>query len=239
MTVQSVDRAISLLEVVARQSCGAADAARATGLPLTTAVRLLETLEERGVVSRHQDGTYLIGPLLREVAGGPRPAASIQAVAADDLAQVATELNEAACLSVPVGRQMLTLTQIDHPRPVKAQDWTGQRWDITAGGSGTVLLATWPQGRVETVLKPLSDAQQRKARRAINDARRSGVVWTVDAYVDGLTSVSAPVLDDSGIGIASVIAYGPSYRYPEPRRKRATETIVANAARSISRKLAI
>ena len=234
MSVQSVERAIHLLEVVAESPGGLAAVADRSGLPLTTVSRLLATLEERAAVRRDTDGIYSIGSLVRHLGGQALPAPSIQDVALPELIRLAQDLNEAACVSVPVGGETLTLAQYDITRPVQVQNWEGHRWPITGGGSGAVMMATWPEDRVLSLLESLTPTERRSVKRLITEANRTGVSWSEDTYVEGLSSVAAPVLGADGAAIAAVLSYGPSYRFPHKRARRKIESAVTSAAQAVT-----
>ncbi|NOX29640.1 MAG: helix-turn-helix domain-containing protein [Actinobacteria bacterium] len=237
MAVQSVDRALSLLEAVADEPCGLADIAKRVDLALSTTARLLKTLEGRQAVIRDGNGRYSIGSFVTGLSDGAQLTANIQDAAHDQLAWLADVVDEAACLSIPLGTEMLTLTQVDVPRPVQAQDWTGHRWSITAGGSGAVLMATWPESRMAPLLASVSPKECRSIRAAITKAAESGVCWSRGSYVADLSSVAAAVVDRDGRGVACVIAYGPSYRFPAKNQMRRIEQAVTEAARVVSEKL--
>ena len=237
MTVQSVDRALTLLEIIADGSVRLAQLASRAELPVSTTARLLGTLEARGAVARAEDGTYAAGPLLRTLVGTETATASIQDAAHAELATLADVLGEAACLSIPIGAQTLTLMQIDVPKPVQAQDWTGHRWDITGGGSGAVMMSTWPEARVAPLLARLTGAQRRAARSEIAAARERGVSWSHGTFVDGLSSVAAPIVDRDGRAVAAIVGYGPTYRFPATGATRSIERAVSAAAANVSEKL--
>lgn len=61
--VQSLHRALDLMEVVARNggSMSISEISATTGLPLTTIHRLLRTLVERGYMSQSSDRRYTLG----------------------------------------------------------------------------------------------------------------------------------------------------------------------------------
>lgn len=235
--MQSVDRALVLLDVIGERACGLADAAKRASLPLSTASRLLGTLEQRGAVARDADGVYSIGSFVRNLAGAETAMMSIQDAAHVELASLADTTGEAACLSIPIGAQTLTLMQIDVPKPVAAQDWTGHRWQITSGGSGAVMMATWPASRVEPLLKVLKPARRRAARAEIDSARNLGVCWSHGTHVDGLSSLAAAVTDSDGRAVAAIVAYGPTYRFPGDGAAISIERAVARAAARVSNKL--
>ncbi len=229
--VQSVERALTLLTEASREPAGLGRLAERSGLPLSTASRLLATLEAGGAVARSDDGTYSVGPAIVGMTS-PTSGASLQALSHPHLATLAAHIDEAVCLSVPLATETLTLVQVDVPRPVQAQDWTGRRWPLTAGGSGLVILATWPEAKLEAELGggPMPEG--------LADVRARGVAWTHGGYVEGLSGLAAAVVSPDGIGRASVVAYGPSYRFPAAGAEREVEAAVRRTARRISAELA-
>ncbi len=229
--VQSVERALTLLSEASRNPGGLADLAERSGLAMSTASRLLSTLEAGGAVSRDERGIYGVGPAI-EAMNPSLAGASLQALAHPHLGALATALDEAVCLSVPLNHETLTLVQVDVPRPVQAEDWTGNRWPLTAGGSGLVMMATWSDERVAAAL----DGAQRPTD--LRGVREAGVAWTSGGYVEGLTSVAAAVVSPDDVGRAAVVAYGPSYRFPAKGARAEIEEQVRACADVISAELA-
>jgi DNA-binding IclR family transcriptional regulator len=228
--VQSVARALALLTEVADEPAGLAALAARTDLALSTASRLLATLEDSGAVQRDADGMYRVGPAIAAI----RPSiggSSLQLMAHPHLATLVSELDEAVCLSVLADQKTQTLVQVDVPRPVQAQDWTGMSWPLDAGGSGVVLLATQPEERL-ALFKNAPSAE------ILAEARHRGVAWTRDGYVEGLASVAAAVVSPDGIGRAAVVAYGPTYRFPVAKEIEKIERAVRSCADAISSELA-
>ena len=238
MAVQSVDRALDLLELIGDRPGGLVDVAERAELPLSTASRLLETLRARNAIERTEDGVYRIGAFVQRLgASGGSTAATLETKGAAAIAALADELDEAACISIPIGAETLTLMQIAVPKPVQVEDWTGQRWSITGGGSGAVMMSTWPTERVDRLLEPLTPARRRAFRNEIAEARKVGYSWNHGSYVEGLSSVAAPICDAEGIAIAAVIGYGPSYRFPARGRTKVIASAVVAAGETISRNL--
>ena len=67
--VQSVDRAVTILEVLAqRGETGVSELAVTLGVHKSTAFRLLAALEERGLVEQNSErGKYQLGLIVREI----------------------------------------------------------------------------------------------------------------------------------------------------------------------------
>jgi DNA-binding IclR family transcriptional regulator len=236
-TVQSVLRSIALLEEVAHHPRGLVDLAEAAELPTTTAARLLSTLESAQALSRDDDGVYRIGPTITWLAAAGDLEPSLRDLARPYMAELVGAVDEAVGLSIPVGDSVATIAQIDAPRPVQAQDWYGTRWPLLGGGSGFVLLATWPEEEVARVVgdSPAAD----RALAGIARARRVGVSWSHGDYVAELSSVAAPILGRSGRAIAALYVYGPSYRFPAPGSEGDVALVLRDVAGRVSRAWAL
>lgn len=217
------------------QPGGLVDLSQRAELAPSTTSRLLETLAGRGAVHRDDAGVYHLGPLVHRLAStGTVSPVLIETRAAETVADLAIRLDEAACISIPVGAETLTVTQSAVPKPVQAQDWTGHRWPITGGGSGAVMMATWPAQRVEAILGRLDGPTRTVVRGEIAAAKAAGTSWSHGTYVEGLSSVAAPILGPDGTAVAAVLGYGPSYRFPAEGRDQAVAAIVAEAGRTIT-----
>ncbi|MCP4222509.1 MAG: helix-turn-helix domain-containing protein, partial [Actinomycetia bacterium] len=151
-TVQSVERALSLLREIARKPGGMVDLAARVALPTSTAARLLSTLEASAAVRRDSDGVYSIGSAILTMSTHNPVGRKIEAVVHPHLVALANELGEAACLAIVSGYETVTVDQVDAPKPIQAENWTGTRVPLHAGGAGLVAMATWSDAEVEEYL---------------------------------------------------------------------------------------
>ena len=77
-TVQSVERAFSVLRALAGGPAGVSEVAARTGLPKSTVSRLLGTLVELGAVEQSEQlGVYGLGELIITICSEPPPAATV------------------------------------------------------------------------------------------------------------------------------------------------------------------
>jgi IclR family pca regulon transcriptional regulator len=230
--VKSVERAIALLSQVAHRPGGLVELSDATGLPTSTTARLLATLEGLDAV-RRDGGVYRIGPTIAFLGVTEAGEVSLRDIAFPHLEELATTLDEAVGLSVLAGQQSVTIAQVDIPRPVQAQNWEGTRWPLHQGASGHALVATWDPEDIAAFLQAHPDAPGLAENLA--SPPRSGVWWSVGDYVEGLSSAAVPILDGGGYGIATLYAYGPSYRFPSPETTDGIEAALLDRADRISR----
>jgi IclR family acetate operon transcriptional repressor len=237
--VQAVDRAFAVLRAVATTGGGVSDVARRTGLAVSTAARLLATLEAQGAVEREEPGpTYRIGPAVADLAAAADPAAGLVGRARAHLEMLVAEVGESAGISIAADdRSLLYLDQVDGDQDVTLRDWTGEQLPFHVVSSGLVLLASRTDAAVREYARGgLAAATEHtvtrvaELRRRVARARTDGYAWTVEEYSLGITSVAAPIRDPAGAVVAALHVHGPSYRLA-PDDRRTTAAVVAAAAR--------
>jgi DNA-binding IclR family transcriptional regulator len=116
---------------------------------------------------------------------------------------------------------------------VQAENWEGTRWPLQQGASGHALLATWAPEDVAAFVDEHPEVPDLAERVA--DRPASGVWWSVGDYVEGLTSAAVPICNEDGLGIATVYAYGPSYRFPRAETRPVIEAALVDRAARIAR----
>jgi IclR family acetate operon transcriptional repressor len=201
---------------------------------------MLASLEREGAVEQVPGETrYRLGPRLVTLTAGLRDTSGIVAMAHPTLIALAAELGEAAGLSVPDGRTVHYIDQVDSPNPVQVRDWTGSRIPMHAVSSGQVFLAGLPAPALSRFLadpldaftaQTLTDAGTLLER--LRDVRRDGHAWVREEFAEGISSVAAPIAGPGGELVAAVHVHGPTYRFPPAGRERAiADAVVAAAAR--------
>ena len=220
--VQSVGRAFSLLEAVGTEPASLTELARRVGLPISTASRLLATLESLGAIERLDDvGMYRIGPSIVKMASSIDSSASLSTIAHPHLEHLARVVGEACGLSVAAGYTMHYINQIDSDQPIQVRDWVGIRVPLHLVSAGLVVMAYWPDEAVESFLErdlyaptTRSVTDVVKIRERLAKVREQGVSWTAEELELGITSCSAPVFNATGEILCAVSIHGPSFRFP-------------------------
>lgn len=213
--VQSVVRAFLLLQSLASAEgpLALADMASRVGLPKSTTRRLLATLEYVDAVARGPErGTYIPGPALATL-GHRVPWAGLAALATPYLRDAVALTGEDATLAVLDRGAVVYIAQLAGPNPIQVPDGTGIRLDPHEVSSGLVLMADWPNERIEAYCRG-RDVDVADVRAKVNSVRSDGYVWHVDRWVEGISAVAAPVRDGDGSTVAALGAFGPSYRFP-------------------------
>ncbi len=238
--VQSVERAFAILNSMRHGATGVSEISVATKLPKSTVSRLLLTLADLGVVEPiAHSGGYRIGPVLHELGslGGARR--SLAEIARPFLIDLTRLTGEAAGLSVLAGNKVLYLDSVESDTDIQVRDWTGERVDPHVVSSGLVLLSSLTSEAVDAVCPdPLANPTAHSVvdrvalHRRLAEVKQAGHAWVFDEFVEGLTSVAAPIVDRrTGLASAAVHVHGPSFRFPGTRSVTLSEQVMTAAGR--------
>jgi DNA-binding IclR family transcriptional regulator len=243
--VQSVDRAVTILEILARDGeAGVTEVARELGVHKSTASRLLAALVRRDLVTQDAArGRFRLGVGLVRLAGAASRGLDLVQASRPVCRALAQEVGETVNLAILSGRDALYLDQVAGPAALSPHNWAGQRIPLHATSDGKVLLAYLPEAELaECLAPPLARFTQRTVTapgdlaRLLAEVRRQGYATAVDELEAGLTAVAAPVRNAEGTVVASVSASGPSFRIPADRIPALADA-VRRAAAEASRRL--
>jgi DNA-binding IclR family transcriptional regulator len=245
-TVESVARAIKIVEALAQSPAGLSETARRVELPKSTVARLLATLEEMEAVERDEDGRmYRLGPVVKRLssaAGGP---AQLTAFARPYLDALTVLTREAAGIAIPDGFKVHYVDQTEAEHPVQVRDWTGELIPMHVVASGLAVMAHWPPQQTDRYLSrdlermtPNTMTDPERIRKRLSRIREEGYVWVYEEFVEGINSVAAPVLERNGLITAALHVHGPAYRFPGGDDPDEIGRAVADSAARLSTALA-
>ncbi|MGC1206468.1 MAG: IclR family transcriptional regulator [Ornithinimicrobium sp.] len=242
--VQSVDRALSVLTVLARVGeSGVTDIARELGVHKSTVFRLVATLEAHDLVEQHVErGKYRLGVGILRLAGATNARLDVVQEARSIARDLAATTGETVNVAILSDTSALYVDQVAGPSGLQPHNWVGQRIPLHATSNGKVLLSELDDealGQHVPRLQgytPHTVTARAELRRQLRDVRESGFAVAVDELEVGLTAVAAPVRDAYGDLVASLSVSGPTFRIDDDRIEALTLLVIA-AAQSISDRL--
>ncbi|MGW4302479.1 IclR family transcriptional regulator [Streptomyces sp. NPDC004376] len=243
--VQSVDRAVSVLEILARHGeAGVTEIADELDVHKSTAFRLLGVLENRGLVAQAKDrGKYYLGAGVLRLAGAAAVRLDISQEGVPVCREVADELGETVNIAVLDDDAAVNIMQARGTASVTAQNWLGRRSPLHATSSGKVLLAHLPPTLREGLLaRPLHRFTERTVtgaamlRAELEAVVEQGYAMTVEELELGLAAVAAPVRSHDGKVIGAITVSGPVYRLHADRLPEVAKRAVAASA-ELSRRM--
>jgi DNA-binding IclR family transcriptional regulator len=242
--VQSVDRALTILEVLARVGeAGVTEIAGELDVHKSTAFRLVTTLEAHRLVEQTSDrGRYRLGVGVLRLAGATTARLDLVQEARPVCRQLAADTGETVNIAVLSDRSALYLDQVAGSSALQPHNWVGQHIPLHATSNGKVLLSGLEDGRLTEVLgslaryTPLTITTRAKLRDELARVREQGYAVAVDELEEGLTAAAAPVRNAHGDVVASMSVSGPSFRLGPERVDDVVPRLVA-AADEVSHRL--
>lgn len=243
--VQSVDRALAILELLEREGwMGVTALASELGIHKSTAFRLLATLEQRGMVEQHvETQKYRLGFALVRLAGAVRAGLDLTRSARPVCEWLSQQTGETVNLAVLEGGEVVNIDQVNLSSSVLSVDWLGRRTGLHVTSTGKVFLASLPERVRDEILRAglapmtertVTDPDQLRAELAV--IRQRGWGSTEEELEPGLNAVAAPVHGADGSVLAAICVSGPVFRLT---RERLADVgpLAADAAQQISRRL--
>lgn len=189
--------------------------ARATGLPKSTAHRLLDTLVRHGLVERGGSGGYRLGFAAWKFGRRARPYDAFAREAVSHLRRLTETSGESSFLTVPEDDHALCIATVPSPSLMRLTLEPGSLAPMHLGASNRILLAFLPpRARDRVVDRWAEDEAERTAlKEDLRRIRHDRFVLTSSQLTSGATAVGVPVLDEKGALIAGLSLGGPSDRF--------------------------
>jgi DNA-binding IclR family transcriptional regulator len=242
--VQSVDRALTILEVLARiGEAGVTEIAAELGVHKSTAFRLVTTLESHRLVEQAADrGKYRLGVGVLRLAGATTARLDLVQEARPVCRQLAADTGETVNIAVLSESSALYLDQAAGSSALQPHNWVGQHIPLHATSNGKVLLSGLDDVALDEVLGGLSRytamtiTRKSQLRQEVKLVREQGYAVAVDELEVGLTAAAAPIRNAHGDVIASMSVSGPTFRLTAERVEDVLPQLVG-AAQEVSHRL--
>jgi IclR family transcriptional regulator, acetate operon repressor len=244
-SVQSVDRAISILELVAtRGEVGITEIAEELDVHKSTASRLVAALQHRNLLEQLSErGKYTLSFGIVRLAAATTARLDVARLGQPICQRLAESLGETVNIAVTDGEAGITVAQEYGTAAITSQNWVGRRSPLHATSAGKVLLAWMPESERRLVLRrrltrftddTITDTASLRAELA--RVLDEGHARSFEELEVGMHAVAVPVFSADGTVGSALSATGPAYRLPR-RRARAIVGDLREGAAELSAKL--
>lgn len=247
-TIQSIERALDLLDILA-----AADSEMALGeiaskcrLNASTCHHLLATLVKRGYVGRNRrTRAYFLGGRITELSNRRLKQFNLVDIAMPELRQLSDKTGESVRLAVLQGYALVTLAKLESRLPVRVgTDELGKANAAHATADGKAILAWLPEAEIVRTIA--ANGFTRFTERTITTiaalieelrlVRRNGCAIDNEEFQPGVVCVGAAIRDHSGAVIGAISCSMPAMR-AKARSREQVKAAVKFCATAISERL--
>ncbi len=207
-----VVRALALLAAfdADHRALSLAELSRRTAVPMSTTFRLAGHLLAWGALEKDEDGRYVVGLRLFEIASLAPRSHGLREVALPYLEDLHEVSGQHVLLAVREGDEALLVERLSTRGAVEIDYRVGGRMPLHDTGVGLVLLAGAPPPVAARVLGGLDAPVAAQLRRRLPDVRRSQVAVFDRSSPAPVSSVAAPVRDGLGQTLAAVSVVVPA-----------------------------
>lgn len=215
--VRSVRRALEIMSLLRKEHpvVTLREVVDSTGLPRTTAIRLIDTLEDCGLLWEVASNSYAIGPAMLRWNGLAAQAWQLPLGVRQAMETLAQQSRETATLFVRQGAQRICIGQAEGPRALRHVTRVGSEHPMWAGAPAKVLLDGLDDDALTLIAatSPSGIARMDQLRGWRDEAHAAGYAVSHGEREDGLSVVSVPVRSTPG-GVAAALAVaGPQERF--------------------------
>jgi IclR family acetate operon transcriptional repressor len=219
------------------------DLARHSGIPTTSALRIVRTLELEGFVRRDR-GELHLGPSLIYLGNAALKDTAIQQEAQSILQELTAATDETAHVAVPCGRQALIVAVNDSMHPLRAASRPGTLADLHCTSTGKIFLAYTFYDELDTLIPRLKLVRKTEKtltsvsalRKEVASVRKRGYSLDNEEIHAGVRCLAAPVTGGDQSVIAAIGITASAARFSPAHNEKIAAHVLAAAA-ALSRRL--
>lgn len=223
-TIQSVDRALAILELIA--AAGGVETlnniSTISGLNISTCHHLIATLSRRKYVVRAKGrGAYALGPQIQMLASSFNAEADLLRRAEPWIEKVNEVTGETVHLATLQGDDLVTLVKRDARYAVRVDSGMLGKSDAShATATGKAILAWLEETEVERILKakgmkaftPQTIVQPKTLLKELRVVRRDGYSMDREEFQPHVVCIGAAIIGAGGLVLGSISASTPIMR---------------------------
>ncbi|RAO78251.1 IclR family transcriptional regulator [Dyella jiangningensis] len=239
----ALDKGLDILELLARAVAPLtiAEISEGVGRSRGEIFRMLQVLEERDYISRPDgEGRYSLTPRLFRLGMEQPPVKSMVETALPIMHRLADDIDQSCHLVVPSQEQIVVIARVDPPGEIGLVVRVGHRRPISHSASGHVLLAWQDDETRERWFSMMIAHEPQLSRKpidkAIKEIRAAGFATIHSQVVDGVTDISAPIMQHGRATCAMTIPF--IERRGSAMNMANTTRLLVDAANEVSEALA-
>lgn len=226
-TVQSVDRALNLLKIIANSSreMSVLELSEITGLNRTTVWRLVSSLEENGFIEKdYQTKGFQLSYGIAEIIPQNKIFDILIRHARPHLEQLKKLSGETAILSVPTYSGVLAINQVNTDYSIRLVDYTNSVAPLHCTSNGKLLLAYMDALNLKNYMQhslekftELTITDEKVLRKELDEVKRSQFGYCRGEYNESENAISSVLIGEDQKIICFLTVGGPTFRFDDEK----------------------
>jgi len=234
--IQSLQRGLGILEIVAKNGTGVtmAEVSREIGLHTSTTFHLIRTLAALGYLVQ-DEGTkqYHLGSKVFHLAASAWTEVQLFKIAKPFLVDMAQHTGETSHLAILERGEVIVIDKVDGSGPVRLTERVGYPRPAHCTAIGKALLANLPEAEMKAFLEagefrpstPKTITAGPILEQELARVRAQGYAVDDEEFAQGIRCLAAPVRNFTGQVVAAVGISGPVWRVSLDRVAQLTEFV--------------
>lgn len=226
--VQSVDRALQIVQLVSRshEGCGVTQLAQQLGVNKSTVFRLLATLAKHDFIEQDPESErYKLGYKYLELSSKLLDSIDLRHEAKPYLKQLEKETNEVVHLVVYNQGEVVYIEKLEGNETLRMHSQVGKRAPMHCTGVGKVILAHLNEQEMLRIIEQKGLPKHTEYTitdktvflQQLDTIRKQGYALDLEENELGIICVAAPIFNHLGQVVAAVSISGPTVRMKEAR----------------------
>lgn len=236
--VKSAVRTVTILGMLASADRGLLHSEIAGGLqiPSSSLTALLASLVELRYLARNPETKrYTLGPAVLALSSAYLKTLDLAKVAEPPLRALFGEVREFTSLVIPNGNEVTKVSEYAVADPLAMHLKLGESGPLHATAGGKALLAFLPAAKRRKVLDGLdmrvytqnTHSRTDTLESELDQIRQTGIAYCREEYLEGATSMAAPVFDATEEVIGAVGINTRTVRFTESFTRRSAPLLLA------------
>lgn len=228
VTVQSVDRALTILNILKEhpKGLGVTELSHRLNVSKSTVHRLLSSLLLQGFVKQDvENDRYLLGLKLIELGEVVSSHLNIRKTAAPYLNQLAETTGETVHLVMMDQSEIVYIDKTESEATIRMFSRIGKRAPMHCTGVGKAILAFLPEEKIDEVLteRPMTKftentiTDQAEMKKHLQEIRSRGVSFDLEEHEEGIQCAAAPLFNFHGDVVGGISVAGPIMRVDDKK----------------------
>ncbi|GAB3419176.1 IclR family transcriptional regulator [Haloparvum alkalitolerans] len=225
-TVEAGDKLLRLVETLKEHGpSGVTELADRADMPKSTAHAYLSTLKEHGYVVQTDSRAYRLSLRFVDIGSKVRETRELYDEIRAKLDEISEETNEKAWWTVEENGKAVFMAKSAGKRAIQTNARIGLHLELYRLAAGMAILANLPAERRVDILDgyeyPLPDGRTRADLESeLETVRETGVAYGTDSFLEGVTGIGVPLLDNAGTVHGAISVSGPSNRLEDDRNEQ-------------------